>query len=80
MPSSVLQRVIASFWWIFSVVITATFTANLLAFVTVEKPSTPFNWSEEMVKQKEYKFGIAGGSAASDFFQVKRTDTKISFL
>ncbi len=48
----------------------ATFTANLIAFLAVDKYTPPFEDLEGLTEQSEYAVGILGGSTWNDLFQV----------
>ena len=54
----------------FCIVMMATFTANLIAFLAVDKYNPPFEDLEGLVNQNQYAFGILGGSTWNDLFQV----------
>ena len=69
-PTAGHNRFIISFWWIFCVVVTATYTSNLIAFLTVDKHETPFNTLDEMMNQDLYKFGTFGETSWQDIFEV----------
>ena len=60
-----------SFWWIFCVIITATYCANLVAFLTVDKYHPQFNTLNELSQQTEFKFGTQGGTAFRTYFEVR---------
>ena len=67
-PVSRPNRVVTGGWWLFCTVIMATYTGSLVAILTVEKYKIPFNTLEELLNQKQYKFGTLGSSAfALDF-------------
>ncbi len=48
----------------------ATFTANLIAFLAVDKYTPPFEDLEGFTNQDQYVIGILGGSTWKDLFQV----------
>ena len=51
-----------SFWWIFCIIITATYSGNLIAFLTVIKEHLPFDTVTGMINQKTYRWGTVGGT------------------
>ena len=53
-------------------VITATYSANLIAFLSVEKYRVPFNNLAQLASQEEYKFGTLGGTAQMLHVKVKK--------
>ncbi|XP_052784546.1 glutamate receptor ionotropic, kainate 2-like isoform X2 [Mya arenaria] len=63
LPESNAGRTFVSCWWLFCIVIVATYCGNLIAFLTVSKDPPPFNTLEEMAKFKdEYRWGIQAGT------------------
>ena len=54
----------------YCIIMMATFTANLIAFLAVDKYKPPFEDLEGLVAQNQYTFGILGGSTWNDLFQV----------
>lgn len=48
----------------------ATYSGNLIAFLTVTIDKAPFNSLEELVEQDDYKWGILAGTYFVTWFQV----------
>ena len=63
-------RFIVGYWWLFSIAIVATYSANLIAFLAIVKYKAPFETLEEMAQKGEYKFGTIGGSSLESIFRV----------
>ena len=63
-------RFVVGFWWLFCIAIVATYSGNLIAFLTVDKYIAPFETLKEMVQEGEYKFGIIGGTQFETILQV----------
>ena len=63
-------RFIVGFWWLFCIVIVATYSGNLIAFLTVDKYNAPFETLKEMAEKGEYKFGTIGGTSFEALMQV----------
>ncbi|KAK7104405.1 hypothetical protein V1264_019127 [Littorina saxatilis] len=63
LPRSHSGRVLVSCWWIFSIVVAATYSGNLIAFLTVDKSSPLFVTLQDLLDQGTYKWGFMGGSA-----------------
>ena len=55
--------VMVSFWWLYAIVIIATYTGNLIAFLTVENTRPPFQTLMELATQQQYEMGTLGGTA-----------------
>ena len=51
-------------------VMTAMYSANLIAFLSVEKYQVPFETFLELSEQNSYRFGFIGGGSLVDFFKV----------
>jgi len=70
-PESQAGRTLLSFWWLFCIIMMATYSGNLVAFLTVSKDQLPFNTLGGMLEQNDYKWGTAGGTIWVAMFQVK---------
>lgn len=64
------SRTVASFWWFFTLIIISSYTANLAAFLTVERMDNPIESVADLAGQTKILYGaVATGSTAS-FFRV----------
>ena len=63
-------RFVVAFWWLFCIVIVATYSGNLIAFLTVDKYNAPFETLKEMAQAGEFKFGTIGGTQFETVLQV----------
>lgn len=54
-PSFGAGRIILGFWWVFTILITASYTANLAAFLTISLAKPPVKNLEELASQTIYK-------------------------
>ncbi len=70
LPNAQSSRFVVGFWWMYCIVVVATYSGNLIAFLTVTRAVLPFNSLEEMLKQNDVKFGIMGGTATQTAMQV----------
>jgi hypothetical protein len=63
-PRSVAGRLVGGAWWFFSMILVASYTANLAAFLTVERMATPdINSVDDLAKQTNIEYGtLLGGS------------------
>ncbi|XP_063399028.1 glutamate receptor ionotropic, kainate glr-3-like [Mytilus trossulus] len=75
LPVSLAGRTIVSGWWIFCIVSIAVYSGNLTASLAVHKTKLPFTSLEEMVKQKEFKWGTLGSSAFQTVFKDSAVPT-----
>ena len=63
-------RIVGSVWWFFTLIIISSYTANLAAFLTVERMNTPIDSAEDLAKQTSIQYGTYAGGTTSDFFRV----------
>ena len=64
-----------SVWWFYSLIIISTYTANLAAFLTVERMLTPIESADDLVKQTKIKYGTLDAGSTKDFFRVSTLHT-----
>ncbi|XP_069104062.1 glutamate receptor ionotropic, delta-1-like isoform X1 [Argopecten irradians] len=62
LPHSQTGRTLLSCWWLFCLVMMASYSGNLIAYLTVSKDKLPFNTVNEMIHKDDYKWGLIGGS------------------
>ncbi|RDD37362.1 Glutamate receptor ionotropic, kainate 2 [Trichoplax sp. H2] len=68
-PRSFSARLITAVWWLASVIITSTYTANLAAFLTVNRLQPTITSLAELSKTSAINYGVLGNSSAETFFQ-----------
>ncbi|XP_039248467.2 glutamate receptor 3-like [Styela clava] len=67
-PKSFSGRLVGGVWWFFTLIIVSSYTANLAAFLTVERMGTTIKGAEDLASQTEIQYGtLASGSTASFF-------------
>jgi len=64
-------RIVGSVWWFFTLIIISSYTANLAAFLTVERMQSPIESAEDLAKQTEIKYGTVDSGSTKDFFRVR---------
>jgi hypothetical protein len=69
-PRSVSGRLVASAWWFFTLILISSYTANLAAFLTVERMVSPIESAEQLSRQTEIQYGALEGGATREFFRV----------
>ena len=57
-------------WWFFSLIIISSYTANLAAFLTVERMITPIENAEDLAGQTEISYGTLESGSTMTFFRV----------
>lgn len=74
-PRSISGRLVASVWWYFSMILVSSYTANLAAFLTVERMVTPIESVEDLARQTEIKYGVVRAGSTQAFFD--KSDVKL---
>ncbi|XP_029028786.1 glutamate receptor 1-like isoform X3 [Betta splendens] len=67
-PRSLSGRIVGGVWWFFTLIIISSYTANLAAFLTVERMVSPIESAEDLAKQTEIAYGTLEGGSTKDFF------------
>jgi hypothetical protein len=67
---SVSGRLVASAWWFFTLILISSYTANLAAFLTVERMVSPIESAEQLSRQTEIQYGAVEGGSTKEFFKV----------
>lgn len=68
-PKSLSGRVLVAAYWLFVVLMLATFTANLAAFLTVERMQTTVSGLEELAQQSKINYTVVEGSPYYEYFK-----------
>lgn len=63
---------VAGMWWFFTLIMISSYTANLAAFLTVERMESPIESAEDLAKQTKIKYGCVESGSTGAFFRVKR--------
>nr|KAF7409253.1 hypothetical protein H0235_014105 [Vespula pensylvanica] len=69
-PKAVSTRMVAGMWWFFTLIMISSYTANLAAFLTVERMDSPIESAEDLAKQTKIKYGALKGGSTAAFFRV----------
>ena len=67
---SMSGRIVGSVWWFFTLIIISSYTANLAAFLTVERMQSPIESAEDLAKQTEIKYGMVDAGTTKEFFRA----------
>ncbi|ETN66475.1 glutamate receptor, ionotropic, invertebrate [Anopheles darlingi] len=68
-PKALSGRTLVAAYWLFVVLMLATFTANLAAFLTVERMQTPVQSLEQLSRQSRIKYTVVRDSDTHDYFR-----------
>ncbi|KAK8740227.1 hypothetical protein OTU49_003111, partial [Cherax quadricarinatus] len=74
-PKAVSTRIVAGIWWFFTLIMISSYTANLAAFLTVERMESPIESAEDLAKQTRIKYGSLYGGSTWDFFANSKMPT-----
>lgn len=69
---SLSGRIVGGVWWFFTLIIISSYTANLAAFLTVERMVSPIESAEDLAKQTEIAYGTLDSGSTKEFFRVKK--------
>ncbi|GFO27211.1 glutamate receptor ionotropic, kainate [Plakobranchus ocellatus] len=69
-PRALSTRIVGGIWWFFTLIIISSYTANLAAFLTVERMVSPIESAEDLSKQTEIEYGTRLSSSTMIFFKV----------
>ncbi|CAH2002859.1 unnamed protein product [Acanthoscelides obtectus] len=72
-PKATSTRIVGGIWWFFTLIIISSYTANLAAFLTVERMTTPIESAQDLAEQTDIAYGTLEGGSTMTFFR----DSKI---
>lgn len=67
---AISTRLVAGMWWFFALIMLASYTANLAAFLTMERMDASIESAEDLAKQSKIKYGAVLGGSTLSFFKV----------
>ncbi|PNF39891.1 hypothetical protein B7P43_G01962 [Cryptotermes secundus] len=68
-PKALSGRTLVAAYWLFVVLMLATFTANLAAFLTVERMKSPVASLEQLARQSRINYTVVNNSDTHEYFQ-----------
>ncbi|XP_070553293.1 LOW QUALITY PROTEIN: glutamate receptor 4-like [Ptychodera flava] len=68
-PRSLSGRIVGGVWWFFTLIIISSYTANLAAFLTVERMVSPIESADDLSKQTEIAYGTVNAGSTKKFFE-----------
>lgn len=74
-PKSMSTRSMAGIWYFFTLIMISSYTANLAAFLTVEKIVYPIENAKDLSEQTEIKYGCVESGSTRTFFQESQIET-----
>ncbi|XP_068900418.1 glutamate receptor ionotropic, kainate 2-like isoform X2 [Tenebrio molitor] len=74
-PQATSTRIVGGIWWFFTLIIISSYTANLAAFLTVERMITPIENAEDLAGQTEIPYGTLESGSTMTFFRDSMIET-----
>nr|UTN00866.1 ionotropic receptor [Semanotus bifasciatus] len=75
LPKGISTRMVTSMWWFFSLIMTACYTANLAAFLTMERLGPTIESAADLAAQTRIKYGCVKDASTASFFQDSNFST-----
>ncbi|XP_077984312.1 glutamate receptor ionotropic, kainate 3-like [Glandiceps talaboti] len=69
-PKSTAARVVGGAWWLFTLFLVTSYTANMAAFLTITRLDTPIRGVEDLVTQSKVVYGTVVNSQPLSFFST----------
>lgn len=67
---AISTKIIGCVWWSFTLIIVSSYTANLAAFLTVERMVNPIENAEDLAAQTNIAYGTLDSGTTMTFFRV----------
>ncbi|XP_028320327.1 glutamate receptor ionotropic, kainate 4 [Gouania willdenowi] len=74
-PRALSTRCVSGVWWAFTLIIISSYTANLAAFLTVQRMEVPIESVDDLADQTSIEYGSMHGGSTMTFFQNSRYQT-----
>ncbi|XP_006612267.1 glutamate receptor ionotropic, kainate 2-like isoform X3 [Apis dorsata] len=74
-PKATSTRIVGGIWWFFTLIIISSYTANLAAFLTVERMITPIENAEDLASQTDIAYGTLDSGSTMTFFRDSMIET-----
>ncbi|XP_061916200.1 glutamate receptor ionotropic, kainate 4 [Entelurus aequoreus] len=74
-PRALSTRCVSGVWWAFTLIIVSSYTANLAAFLTVQRMEVPIESVDDLADQTAIEYGTMHGGSTMTFFQNSRYQT-----
>ncbi|KAM9727602.1 glutamate receptor ionotropic, delta-1-like isoform 2-T4 [Menidia menidia] len=71
---SVALRIVMGSWWLFTLIVCSSYTANLAAYLTVSRMDNAVRSLQDLSKQMDVVYGTVRDSAVYEYFRVKGTN------
>lgn len=74
-PKAMSTRLLAGIWWFFTLIMISSYTANLAAFLTASRMTSPIESAEDLAKQTKIQYGCLKSGSTKSFFQSSTIPT-----
>nr|XP_057902812.1 glutamate receptor ionotropic, kainate 5-like isoform X2 [Doryrhamphus excisus] len=74
-PRALSTRCVSGVWWAFTLIIISSYTANLAAFLTVQRMEAPIGSADDLADQTSIQYGTIHGGSTMTFFMNSRYQT-----
>ncbi|XP_030256859.1 glutamate receptor ionotropic, delta-1-like [Sparus aurata] len=71
---SVALRIVMGSWWLFTLIVCSSYTANLAAYLTVSRMDHAIKSFQDLARQIDVDYGTVRDSAVYDYFRNKGTN------
>ncbi|XP_063703290.1 glutamate receptor ionotropic, kainate 2-like isoform X2 [Culicoides brevitarsis] len=69
LPKGNSTRLVTGMWYFFALIMLASYTANLAAFLTMDRMEATIESAEDLAKQTKIKYGVLEGGSSAAFFR-----------
>ncbi|XP_067682635.1 glutamate receptor ionotropic, delta-1-like [Haliotis asinina] len=70
LPESSSGRILISFWWMYIIVMTAAYSGNLIAALTVTRKTTTYTSFDDLFEISNLKIGLIGGTVLHETIET----------
>ncbi|GFO45439.1 glutamate receptor [Plakobranchus ocellatus] len=74
-PRSIAGRIIGGVWWFFVLIVISSYTANLAAFLTIERMIQPIESADDLAEQTDIAYGMLETGTTRVFFETSNVTT-----
>ncbi|CAF2995238.1 unnamed protein product [Rotaria socialis] len=74
-PVATSTRMISCLWGFCTLILVSSYTANLAAFLTVQRMQTPIENAEDLASQTKITYGVQRGGSTENFFRESKIAT-----
>ncbi|XP_010868626.1 glutamate receptor ionotropic, kainate 4 isoform X1 [Esox lucius] len=74
-PHALSTRCLSTVWWFFTLIIVSSYTANMAAFLTIQRMEVPIDSVDDLADQTTIEYGTMQGGSTMNFFQNSQYET-----